>query len=426
MTDRLYYADSYLTSFAAHVVDRTTVEGQPAVILDRSAFYPAGGGQPADRGWLNGAAVVEVMSSAKAAGAVLHVLSRPLEEEAVMGSIDWTRRFDLMQQHTGQHILSQAFLRVLHADTIGFHLNEEPVHGTVTIDLNRVDVPPSDADAAEDLANQIVAENRTVTARFVTQAELAAMPPSGDLIPPSGDPMPPSGDPMPLRKPPTVDGDIRVVEIADFDRSACGGTHVARTGEVGQIKIIKLDRRGRDTRVEFRCGRRALIDYRLKNDLIGRVAAGLSIGYQELDQAVARLSRDNQLLFKQLEQAEAQLLEYEARDLLASARELGGWVAVTRAWADRDRDSLRKLAQHIVARPGTVALLGAGGRQPALVFARSGDLPFDMDALVRQAAARLNGKGGGSPEFAQAGGPPTGEEQVRQALEQALDELRRA
>ena len=402
MTDRLYYSDSTLRSFSARVVERLETGGRAAVILDRTAFYPEGGGQPADRGQINQAQVVDVQAQDDAARRVVHVLSEPVTEDDVTCAIDWTRRFDLMQQHTGQHILSQSFVRVLDAETVAFHLNDDPNEGAVTIDLNRTGLPPADMDAVEDLANQIVFENRPVTARFVGREELASIP---------------------LRKPPTLDAAIRIVEIADFDWSACGGTHVARTGEVGPIKIVRLERRGNETRVEFRCGQRALADYRRKNDVINRAAAGLSIGYWELDQATARLIAENKALFKQLEEAQERLLEFEAREWLSGLTEQGDHAVVARVLRDRDMHALRKLAKQVVSRPRTVALLGSGGEKPALVFARSSDLPFDMSRLVRDAAARLGGRGGGSPDFAQAGGPPASEEQVQAAIEWAGAQL---
>jgi len=402
MTDRLYYSDSTLRSFSARVVERLETGGRAAVILDRTAFYPEGGGQPADRGQINQAQVVDVQAQDDAARRVVHVLSEPVTEDDVTCAIDWTRRFDLMQQHTGQHILSQSFVRVLDAETVAFHLNDDPSEGAVTIDLNRTGLRPADVDAVEDLTNQIVFENRPVTARFVGREELASIP---------------------LRKPPTLDAAIRIVEIADFDWSACGGTHVARTGEVGPIKIVRLERRGNETRVEFRCGQRALADYRRKNDVINRAAAGLSIGYWELDQATARLIAENKALFKQLEEAQERLLEFEAREWLSGLTEQGDHAVVARVLRDRDMHALRKLAKQVVSRPRTVALLGSGGEKPALVFARSSDLPFDMSRLVRDAAARIGGRGGGSPDFAQAGGPPASEEQVQAAIEWAGAQL---
>ncbi len=274
------------------MIDRLEVNGQPAVILDRTAFYPEGGGQPSDRGALNRVEVVDVQTR-EADDEVLHILSAPLAEAAVTGVVDHTRRFDLMQQHTGQHILSQAFVHTASAETVSFHLNPDPSEGALTIDLSQAALTPAQIDRAEDFANTIVYENRPVIARFVDDEELQALP---------------------LRKPPQVDRAIRIVEIQGFDWSACGGTHVARTGEVGVIKIVKVEKRGAETRVEFRCGQRALLDYRRKHQLISQAASDLTIGFWELDQAIGRMQADAKAARRQLMDAEARLQQYEARE----------------------------------------------------------------------------------------------------------------
>lgn len=401
MTERLYYSDAYLRSFEARIVDRLEVSGRPAVILDRTAFYPEGGGQPADRGVLNRVEVVDVQSR-EADDEVLHVLSAPLAEEAVTGVVDHTRRFDLMQQHTGQHILSQAFLHTASAETIAFHLNPDPSEGALTIDLDRTGLTPAEIDRAEEFANTIVYENRPVIGRFVNDEELQALP---------------------LRKPPKVDKAIRIVEVQGFDWSPCGGTHVSRTGEVGMIKIVKVEKRGAEMRIEFRCGRRALFDYRRKHQLISQVASDLTIGFRELDQAIGRMQADARAARKQLLEAEARLQQYEARELLNAIEPRGDFGLIAQTWLNRDAAYLKRMANLLVAQPKTVALLGATGQSSSLVFARSKDLSSDLAALLKAAAARLGGKGGGSPDFAQAGGPAVSEEQLAETLSWAREQL---
>lgn len=402
MPERLYYADSYLHTFEAKIVDRLEHDRRPAVILDRSAFYPDSGGQPSDRGRLNHAPVIDVLER-ESDGAVLHVLAEPIQADRVTGAIDAVRRLDFMRQHTGQHILSQAFIQVAEAETVSFHLSQE-AEGAITIDLNTIDLPAKQIDRVEDLANSIVLEDRPIIARFVTTSELKSIP---------------------LRKPPTVTESIRIVEIKDFDWSACGGTHVARTGEVGLIKITKLDRRGSETRVEFRCGQRALIDYRRKNQMINRVAADLTVGYWELDQAIARLQADNKSTRRQLTEAEARWQQLEAQDILNAIESQGGYGLIARVWIDRDAVYLKRTAQLLTLRPKTVALLGATGKSLALTFARSKDMPsIDLSALLKAAAARIGGKGGGSPDFAQAGGPAVTEEQINAVIEWAARQLK--
>jgi len=251
-TKRLYYDDSYLRHFTAQVVESTKVKGRPAVILDRTAFYPTSGGQPHDRGLINGIPVINVIE--RKDGTVVHVLEEPLPGEVttVEGEIDWERRFDHMQQHTGQHILSQACLQRLKAETVGFHLGAD----YATIDLNKAPLSEKKLEAAEALANAVVFANRPVVARFVSKEELAAMP---------------------LRKPPAVEGPIRIVTVEGFDWSPCGGTHVRATGEVGVIKIVRYERRGAETRLTFLCGERAWRDYHQKNRLLRRLATRFSV-----------------------------------------------------------------------------------------------------------------------------------------------------
>jgi alanyl-tRNA synthetase len=405
MTERLYYQDATCKTFTARIVERLTHDGRLAVVLDRTAFYPTGGGQPNDRGKLGHALVVDVIER-DTDSAVLHVFDLPEDSgtfgnvgDEVIGELDWSRRFDLMQQHTGQHILSQAFIAVADAETMGFHLTDD----TLTVDLDKKNLQPDDVDGAEDLANQVVFEDRPVTAHFVTAAELAKLP---------------------LRKPPKVENNIRIVEVEDFDWSPCGGTHVARTGQIGLIKIVKTERVSDGTRVEFRCGRRALADYGRKHQMISQVASALSVGYGELDQALSRMQVESKDLRKRLAEAEGKLLMYEAAELDAAAQDRGEFRLIAHAWADREALHLRTLAKKLVGKPKTVALLGSGGAQPMFVFARSPDLAFDLVPLVRGAIERIGGRGGGGkPDFAQGGGSSAGEDQVRAAIEWAVSQV---
>ena len=229
---------------------------------------------------------------------------------------------------------------------------------------------------------------------------------------------------MPLRKPPKVESGIRIVQVEGFDWSPCGGTHVARTGQVGLIKVVKLDRHADALRVEFRCGWRALADYSRKNQVLQEVAAGLSVGFGELGQAVVRIQAEGKALHKRLAEAEGRLMLYEAGELDAKAEERGELRVIAFAWADRDAASLRTLAKKLTVKPKTVALLGSGGTQPIFVFARSTDLSLDLVPLLRGAIERIGGKGGGGrPDFCQGGGPPANETHIRTAIEWAAGQL---
>jgi alanyl-tRNA synthetase len=395
MTLRLYYDDPYSTRFTASVLEQFEREDSPAVVLDRTGFYPTGGGQPHDLGMLNGVAVVDVLERATD-DAVIHVLAASLQGSDVEGEIDWERRFDLMQQHTGQHILSAAFLDLLGANTVGFHLSD----GYATIDLDCAPLAAADVAHVERLANTVVFENRATSAQFVPDDEIPDLP---------------------LRKPVAHEGPVRIVAIPGFDYSACGGTHVRATGEIGLIKITRTERRGDETRVEFLCGRRALNDYQAKNTLVMNLASEFTVGHWELDDAVHRLADELRESRRELRRARDALLDAEATALWHQAENVRGMHLVRAHFSARSADELKHLAQRLVVHPETVALLATGHRaeeKSHFTFARSADLDLNMGALVRLACEAIGGRGGGRPEFAQGGGP--GGDRVQDALDGAF------
>jgi len=400
MTQRLVYDDPYLTHFSARVVERLQWEGKPALVLDRSAFYPTGGGQPHDTGILQDnrsslcATVVDVVER-EADGAVIHVLDRPLEVETVDGEVDWDRRFDLMQQHTGQHILSATFVECLDANTVSFHLSGE----YATIDLDRASLSAAALDSVEGLANAVVFEDRQTTARFVPDDEIALLP---------------------LRKPLVHEGPVRVVEIPALDCSACGGTHVRSTGQVGLIKITRSERRGAETRVEFLCGRRALADYHAKNALLMDLAREYTVGHWEIADLVSRLTDDLKDTRRELRRARDGLLDAEATALWHQGTAIASVRVVRAELPGRTPDDLKHLAQRLVDHERTVVLLAAGeaGGKGFFTFARSADPTVHMGNLVRQACLVVGGGGGGRPEFAQGGGPEGAK--IAEALDEAF------
>ena len=388
MTERLYYADAYCTCFSARVIERVTWDGRPAVVLDRTVFYPTSGGQPADLGMLGGVAVVDVQ--ARRDDAIIHVLESTLPEDGkeIEGKIDWPRRFDHMQQHTGQHVLSAAFERILDADTVGFHLGTD----VSTIDLNIPRLAPEAVTPVEGLVNQVVWENHPVSTRFVDSDELSALP---------------------LRRPPAVDGPVRIVEVSDFDVNPCGGTHVARTGEIGLVRIARLDYRGEETRVEFLCGGHALRDYRAKSAVVNQLATRLTVGYWELDQAVERLQGEAKQLRTDLRRTREGLLKVEAAELFEAAVPRGAYRVVQQVWEGREPGELRALAQELMGRFEVAALLAGVGERTHLCFACSEGVSLDMAALLQEACAQLGGKGGGKPHLAQGSAPATDLARVR-------------
>jgi alanyl-tRNA synthetase len=401
VTRRLYYDDSYAIDFSAQVVERLAVEDRPAVILDQTCFYPTGGGQPNDLGKINDLAVEDVFTR-ETDSAVVHVLAGKPETDSVTCRVDWMRRFDHMQHHTGQHILTQAFVQVAKANTVSFHLSSE----SVTIDLDAAAITAEQVNNAENVANQIIYENRPVTARLVDPNDtegvrMRRMP--GHLV---------------------TDG-LRVIDIENFDLTACGGTHVACTGEIGIIKVIKLEKRGDKTRVEFRCGSRALRDYREKNSIINKLVADLTCASSEVNQAVARLQDDFKQAQRALKVVTNQLLEFEAERLLVATDEQAGVRIIKVIFPARDPGELRLLANRLIAAPGVIALLGTAGDKAHLILARSANLSHDMNALLKDVLPHLGeARGGGQPSLAQGGGLKADMAQVQAALDEAEQAVR--
>ena len=377
ITERLYYSDSHLIEFEARVVDVTErVSGWTAIVLNRTAFYPTGGGQPSDTGTLDGLRVVECIEDED--GGVLHVVqgATPARDAIVRGRVDWSRRLDHMQQHTGQHILSQAFVTLFNAPTRGFRVLE----ASCEIDVDLPDPTTEKIERAVELANNVIWEDRAISIRNVTSEEASELA---------------------LRKEPSREGDLRLIEIDGFDLTPCGGTHAFRTGEVGVIVVRSWERAKGLTRIEFMAGTRALADYRKANRSAREIAALFSAGRDDGPQLASHMLQENKDLHRQIRVLEEVAAGAEAEKLLSDAS--GGVIA--RVFDGRDAESLKKLAQALIANPGTVVLLGSRDKDGArLVFARSTDAPGDMNALMREACAMLDGRGGGKPELAQGGG----------------------
>lgn len=398
-TERLYYKDSHLLEFEARVVDVTErVSGWTGVTLDRTAFYPAGGGQPSDTGMLNGARVVECIDREEEG--VLHVVQgRTLHlGETVRGAVDWPRRLDHIQQHTGQHILSQAFIRLFSAETRSFRMMAE----SSEIDVALEDPTDERIEQAVELANHIIWEDRAVHIREVTKEEAAELP---------------------LRKDSAREGELRLIEIENYDLSPCGGTHAARTGEVGIICVRSWERAKGLTRIECLAGTRVLSDYRRANRTARHTAALFSVGRDEAAEAAARLFEENKNLLRRLRPLEEMASRVWAEELFRTAEERGDGLRIIKHIFDgRSADALRQIAIAAIQNPKTVALLGSTDADGArLVFARSADAPGDMNLLMREACVLLEGRGGGRPDMAQGGGRNV--EQLTDAIEAAARSL---
>jgi alanyl-tRNA synthetase len=397
VTERLYYSDSHLIEFEARVVDVSDrVSGWTALVLDRTAFYPTGGGQPSDTGTLNGVRVVECIDDGDKG--VLHVVqgAAPGRGDLVRGRVDWSRRLDHMQQHTGQHILSQALVTLFNAPTRSFRVLEASCQ--IDVELNN---PTTEAiERAVELANNVIWEDRAIAIRNVTSGEASELP---------------------LRKEPARDGDLRLIEIEGFDLTPCGGTHAYRTGEVGMNAERSWERAKGLTRIEFVAGVRALADYRKANKSAREVAALFSTGRDDAPQLAAQMVEEHKELNRRIRVLEELAAEGEAEKLLATASD----GVVVHTFDGRDAESLKKLAHALMSHTQTIALLASRDKDTArLVFARSADAVGDMNALMREACALLDGRGGGKPEMAQGGGKKI--DKLADALTHTLTLLNRA
>jgi alanyl-tRNA synthetase len=411
MTERLYYADSFLRRFTAHVTEireASRADGVSVwqIALDRTAFYPTSGGQPCDTGSLaassrGGAVLDAVVESVEEdeQGTVWHFTRKPVTTgTAVEGEIDWPRRMDHMQQHSGQHLLSAVFIRELQAPTVSFHLGD----AISTVDLATGPIAHHSLERVERIANDLIAEDRMVTMRTIERAEAEAMLADGRL-----------------HKLPERDGQIRLIEIADYDLNACGGTHVRSTGQIGGLMIRGMEKVSRGVRVEFVCGQRAVSAARHDFTTLSQAAAELSIGRDDVPAAIERMKQERKLADKERQRLRSEVTSYHAVKLVVEEQIKGGLRMVVRDFDDRDAEYVRQLALGLTASvPRTVALLTSEEEWPArLVLAKSGDVNLHCGDLLRETAERYGLRGGGSSEFAQTDVPQEQMAKLRDELE---------
>lgn len=387
MTTRLYYNDSFLYDFDAEVRE-VLATPRPGLVLDQTAFYPTSGGQVFDTGWIaadpnSKLRVTEVAESED--GKLIHYLEAPVDLRPgtrIRGQIDATRRRDHMQQHSGQHVLSAAFIRLYGMQTVSFHMAED----YCSIDLDTPTLTREQIESAERLANEIILENRTVDIRFVSRDE------AGKLG---------------LRKlPPTERDKLRLIDIHDFDLTACGGTHVAHTGQIASIQLRKTEKVRQGWRVEFVAGQRAVSTARRDFTTLTETAALFSANIYDVPQQARKSLDEIRVLRKQNEQSQIELAGAYASVLLADVPESQGRRILVRTLSDRDLNFVKLLAQKVTRlAPNVVALLATTSPQPSLVFAQSPGQPFDMGALIKDTMTKLGGRGGGSKDMAQGGVP---------------------
>src|SRR5580700_5248920 len=398
MTDRLYYHDSFLYDFDAEVSELLT-SPRPALILDRTAFYPTSGGQVFDTGWItSGESKLRVTEVADTEdGKVIHYLEATKDLQPgtrVHGQVDAARRRDHMQQHSGQHVLSAAFVRLHNMHTVSFHMADD----YCSIDLDTPTLTQKQIESAERLANEIILENRPVDIRFVSREE------AGKLG---------------LRKVPVADRDeLRIIDIRDWDLSACGGTHVTQTGQIASVLLRKAEKVRQGWRVEFVAGQRAVATARRDFTATTETAALFSAHIYDVPQQAQKSLDELRSWRKQWERSQEELAAAQAAALLAETPEIKGRKIVVQSLADREMNFVKLLAQKLTRlSPSAVALLATTSPQPSLVFAQSAGQPFDMGALMKETMSKLGGRGGGSKDMAQGGVPSA------DGIEAALAEL---
>jgi len=384
MTNRLYYTDSFLYEFDAEVVNVNQADSRPAVTLHRTAFYPTSGGQIFDTGWLipegteRKLRVTEVVEGED--GSVAHSVedSAGLQPGThVHGIIDAARRRDHMQQHSGQHVLSAAFARRLDVPTVSFHMGAE----ACSIDLETKTLTADQVEAAEALANEIVTENRPVEVRFVTQEEAKTLG---------------------LRKlPPAQKEKLRLIDIQDFDLTACGGTHVHSTGQIGCILLRKMEKVRQGWRVEFVCGRRAIGTARRDYTTLAVAGELFSSHIWDVPEQIRKTQEQARASKKSQESWFDELAELWATRLLSETPETSGRKIVMRIFPDRDLAFIKRVAQQLTRQSQNTLAFLVGTASPAIVFAQSPGEPLDMAALMKEALQKLGGRGGGNKDMAQ-------------------------
>lgn len=398
MTKKLYYKDAYQTSFASKVLKKDVDEiWRYYVVLEQTAFYPTGGGQPHDIGLINGIGVYDVE---EVAGELRHYLQEPLKEMAgIHGEIDWDRRFDHMQQHAGQHLLTAVFEDHFGYKTLSFHLGKE----LSTIDLDTQSLSSDEIWRVEAITNQFILENRPIETKWIkNESQLATYS---------------------LRKDLAVTDNIRLVIIPDIDYNGCGGTHPKATGEISSIKILHIEKQKQHIRVYFVCGNRVLKQLHEKHDIIQKLTSQLSTPQEQLNEAAERILENTKKLQGKIDELTTKLISYEAKDLLAKAEPTMEHLLIKTIFENRPIQELQNLAKELVTNHTNriVALISEQPDKLQIVCARTEDINVNMNEVLKEVLPSIHGKGGGRPSFVQGGGEKViTPDEVMKLLEGAL------
>ena len=365
MTARIYYNDSFIQEFKADIIDYFEVEGKYHLKLNKTAFYPEGGGQPADHGTIGDSNISHVYEKN---GEIFHIADRlPPEKSGLSCKLNWERRFDLMQQHSGQHLLSAVAEDLYQAVTVGFHLGESGLTIDTDIQLSQAEI-----EKIETKCNQLIYENRNITVEY----------PGGDK------------------------DDTRIIKIAGLDRNPCGGTHLTSTGQIGIISIIDSDNYKGGSRLHFACGERGVKDYRFKNKLTAFFRDRLSVNDQNITAEITRLLAELDTKSKTIDNLKSRLLDFKKAELLKSAEEIENYCFIVNSFTGFGFSEVKELASQLVMDNGIIAIFGQlDGDTTRMILARSADITeLNMNSVIQEVMPILEGNGGGRPDFVQGGG----------------------
>ena len=374
MTLKMYYGDPEIAQAQVEVIGTGQDEKGQYILTNQTIFYPEGGGQPADTGVIGGASVRDVQSLG---GEIRHYTDMLLGNGEYPAQLNWERRFDHMQQHAGQHVLSAVFAEAHGLQTTSFHLGTE----RVSIDLDAAEITKEVLAAAEAAANGIIRRHLPITTEWVTDEQAKSMP---------------------LRKAPAVEGEIRLVKIEGVDLNACGGTHPKNTADIGLIKIISAEKAKGGTRVYFLCGGRAFDHFSLLIETTDELVRQLNAPLKDLPAAADRLLEEKAAIEKELKDTQTELLEVEAAAIQLEKNA----PTAERIFYNRSVKEIQQVARLVAAREkeAYVLLLSVEGKGVRFVCAKGEKAPGDMRAVLKELLALTDGKGGGNSGFVQGGG----------------------
>jgi len=373
MTRKLYHENSYQRKFRAMVLDKKVEKETSALILDQTYFYPNAGGQLCDKGEIEGLPVIDVQ---EIDGNIIHYIKGdiPIKQgDMITAEIDWKRRFDHMQQHSGQHVLSGILISIWQKETLSYHMGEE----VCTLDISYTSLNEKKAEHLEEMANQVIYDNKTIRQYYLGGN-------SNDIS-------------EKLRKKQQLHEKLRIVEIDKFDLTACGGTHCKSTGEIAIVKIIGWENRKDKSRISFLCGHRALDDYRKKHQIIKHLSAFFTVGVNQLEEKIAQLSKEKNELTKGFNRIEKELIRYEAEELkIKYSKNEKDYFLVSKLFSEKPVHLLRQISLMLINEQKCLVIIGAEKPEPVICLACSQDFTIHMGELIRQIMIEYNGKGGGS------------------------------